>query len=85
MEKEPGSIDILIIGPGGIINFEVEYIAKCLRDVGYNVVIDNPHADWTGDNTPRAANWLADLTERKKLVPTQEKIYLKANHLPWGG
>lgn len=86
MKKEIGDVDVKVTGMGGLINFEVEYIAKCFRDLGYEVVVDNPHADWTGDGPTSKMTLEQKLEIIKQTKPKMpHKIFLAAQHCPWGG
>ena len=83
MSKELGDVDIKVTGMGGLINFEIEFIAKCFRDLGYEVVIDNAYADWKGDG-PASRMSLEERIEAVKKAK-HKKVFIEAKHIPWPG
>lgn len=90
-------IEVIVKGPGGIINSELMFIEKALRKQGYNVEVknDNPESETFKQNFIREnkrepteqelEKLLKDFEERSLKTANKVDISLKAEHLPWGG
>lgn len=90
-------IEVIVKGPGGIINSELMFIEKALRKQGYNVEVknDNPESETFKQNFIREnkrepteqelETLLKDFEERSLKTANKVDISLKAEHLPWGG
>lgn len=75
--------NIIITGPGGVINFEYYLILKALRDAGINVVEDNPYG-YSDD--AESFEHISQIQERISSGEIKNwSVLLKANHQPWGG
>lgn len=81
------NIDITIRGMGGIINFEALVIERMFKELGYDVVVNNPHPYIEHNSHPSAINESEDeFYERvKALNHANTKITIKVDHCPWGG
>lgn len=90
-------IEVIVKGPGGIINSELMFIEKALRKQGYNVEVknDNPESEafkkkFIRENKREPTEQeleklLNDFEERSLKTANKVDISLKAEHLPWGG
>lgn len=81
------TIDVTISGMGGIINFEALAIKKLFSDMGYEVIVDNPHPHDARRQHPSVISESEDtFFERvKQLNHSTTIINIKVNHCPWGG
>lgn len=90
-------VEVIVRGPGGIINSELMFIEKALRKQGYNVEVKNEHPEseilkqnFIRENKREPTEQelkklLSDFEERSLSTARKVDIKLKADHLPWGG
>lgn len=80
-------ISVTICGMGGIINFEALAVEKLFKEMGFEVVVDNPHPYVERNPHPSTICESEDeYYERvKSLDHSTTKITIKVDHCPWGG
>lgn len=91
-------LDVVVRGPGMVINNEMDYLEKILRDAGYQVKIENDNPCCDIKLREHLAENYGEENVEKKLIDARKKmrknylrrirktsITLKADHRPWGG
>jgi hypothetical protein len=73
-------VTITITGAGGTINYETEIIVKALKEAGCTVEIKDEHPC---DNPEEFIKLIRERIDSGYIK--EKKVYIKTNHLPWGG
>lgn len=73
-------VTITISGAGGIINYETEIIVNALREAGCIVDIEDKHPC---DNPEELIKVIRERIDSGYIK--QKKVFVKTNHIPWGG
>lgn len=85
---------IIVSGPGGCINFEVEIIKRALEAYGVTVTIENDAPEVTDGFIEEIARRLNgdwsegnpnNLKDEYNLGAIKKEVHIKVDHIPWGG
>lgn len=66
-------INIVIQGPGGVIDYEVNTIVEALKATGVEVVLDGPYSDLEEE-------WVKEKRNRENI-----QVSIEVKSIPWGG
>jgi UDP-N-acetyl-D-mannosaminuronic acid transferase (WecB/TagA/CpsF family) len=66
-------INIVMQGPGGVIDYEVNTIVQALKATGVDIVLDAPYCDLEED-------WIKEKRDRKNI-----QVGVEVKSMPWGG